>query len=353
MRRKLSQPRARFRRITTKGTKETRSSQRESDHKNTSLLEELSGGLCALRASFASFAVHTFRARFYPLSLLVLVSFLPQIASAQLGYRSIFGIQKSTLDPGNLYFNFTGDMVSHLKIYDQTKNTYVVKPSTMVYNDVALNSFVAYGLTHNLTVFGKIPLRSVHVYSLNPTLTGKGFGDLQLGGTLNFLTTGGPSSLDATLSTTLPIGADTPPGKGEYALGVNAIQFTGSVDGYNPIGTYGLLYSAYYNFVGNDGSLNYGDWTGAYLLVDKYTATPFGNFTVDAGLNAAYKFDDRISGNPVDNSYDYYLNVLAGITYYYSHGLDFRVGVPYTIYQKSAWFTGYSVLLGVEYQLGL
>ncbi len=286
--------------------------------------------------------------------LLVLLMFplLPQLANAQLGYRSIFGIQKSVLDPGNLYFDFAGDMVSHLKIYDQTKNTYVVKPSTMVYNDVALNSFVAYGLSQNLTMFGEIPLRSVHVYSLNPTLTGKGFGDLQLGGTLNFLDTRGPSSLDATLSTTLPIAADTPPGKGQYALGVNAIQFTASVDGYNPVGTYGLLYSAYYNYVGNDGSLNYGDWTGAYLLLDKYSATPFGNFTFDAGLNAAYKFDDRISGSPVNNSYDYYLNVLAGITYYYSHRLDFRIGVPYTIYQKSAWFTGYSVLLGVEYQPG-
>jgi hypothetical protein len=283
--------------------------------------------------------------------LLLMFPLLPQLANAQLGYRSIFGVQKSVLDPGNLYFDFTGDMVNHLKIYDQTKNTYVVKPSTMVYNDVALNSFVAYGLTRNLTVFGEIPLRSVHVYSLNPTLTGKGFGDLQLGGTYNFISDA-RGDLDASLSTTLPIAADTPPGKGEYALGVNAIQFTGTVDGYNPIGTYGLLYSAYYNFVGNDGSLNYGDWIGAYLLLDKYDETQFGNFKFDVGLNAAYKFDDRISGNPLNNSYDYYLNVLAGITYYYSHGLDFRVGVPYTIYQKSAWFTGYSVMLGVEYQLG-
>ncbi len=286
--------------------------------------------------------------------LLVMLMFplLPQLAQAQLGYRSVFGIQKGVLDTGILYFNFTGDMVNHLKIYDQTKNTYVVKPASTVFNDVALNSFVGYGLTPNLTVFGEIPLRSVHLYSLNPTLTGKGFGDLQLGGTLNFIRDTRGTDLDAALSTTIPIAADTPPGKGQYALGVNAIQFTGSVDGYNPIGTYGLLYSAYYNFVGGDGSLNYGDWTGAYLLLDKYSATQFGNFTFDAGLNAAYKFDDKVSGNPVNNSYDYYLNALAGITYYYSRALDFRVGVPYTIYQKSAWFTGYSVLLGVEYQLG-
>ncbi len=284
--------------------------------------------------------------------VLLLFPFLPQLAQAQLGYRSVFGIQRGVLDPGNLYFDFTGDMANHLKLYDQTKNTYVVKPSTTVFNDVDLNSFVGYGLTRDLTVFGEIPLRSVHVYSLNPTLTGKGFGDLQLGGTLNFFKDKRGTDLDASLSSTIPIAADTPPGKGQYALGINAFQFTGSVDGYSPIGTYGLLYSAYYNYVGNDGSLNYGDWTGAYLLVDKYTATPFGNFTFDAGLNGAYKFDDRISGNPVVNSYDYYLNVLADITYYYSNGLDFRVGVPYTIYQKSAWFTGYSVLLGVEYQLG-
>ena len=292
------------------------------------------------------------RIRLSYLLVLLLFPFLSRPAQAQLGYRSVFGIQKGVLDPGNLYFDFTGDMVNHLKIYDKTKNTYVVKPSTTVFNDVALNSFVGYGLTRDLTVFGEIPLRSVHVYSLNPTLTGKGFGDLELGGTLNFVSDARGTDLDATLSTTLPIAADTPPGKYQYALGVNAIQFTGSVDGYNPVGTYGLLYSAYYNLVGNDGSLNYGDWAGAYLLVDKYAATPFGNFTFDAGLNGACKFDDRISGNHVVNSYDYYLNVLADITYYYSHGLDFRVGVPYTVYQKSAWFTGYSVLLGVEYQLG-
>ncbi len=286
--------------------------------------------------------------------MLVLLMFplLPQLAEAQLGYRSVFGIQRGVLDPGNLYFNFTGDMATHLKVYDQATNTYVVKPATTVFNDVALNTFVGYGLTRNLTVFGEIPLKSVHLYSLNPALIGKGFGDMKLGGTLNIIRDTESEEMDATLSTTIPIAADTPPGKGQYALGINAIQFTGSVDGYNPLGTYGLLYSAYYNLVGNDGSLNYGDWTGAYLLVDKYTATPFGNFTFDAGLNGAYKFDDRVSGSPVANSYDYYLNVLADITYYYSHGLDFRVGVPYTIYQKSAWFTGYSVLLGVEYQLG-
>ncbi len=286
--------------------------------------------------------------------LLVLLMFplLPQLANAQLGYRSIFGVQKSTLDPGNLYFDFTGDMVNHLKIYDQTKNTYVVKPSTTVFNDVALNSFIAYGLTRNLSLFTQIPLRSVHLYSLTPTLTGKGFGDIKVGGTWNFLNDQKGSNLDASLSTTLPVAANTPPGKGEYALGINAIQFTLSLDGYNPVGTYGLLYSAYYNLVGNDGSFNYGDWTGAYLLVDKYSETQFGDFSFDTGLNAAYKFDDRVSGNPISSSYDYYLNVLAGITYYYSQSLDFRVGAPYTIYQKSAWFTGYSVLLGVEYQLG-
>jgi hypothetical protein len=277
---------------------------------------------------------------------------LPQLANAQLGYRSIFGIQKSVLIPENLYFSITGDMVNYLKIYDQTTKSYVVKPSTMVFNDVSLNSFVAYGLTSQLSLFTEIPLRSVHQYSLNPTLTGKGFGDIKVGGTWNFLNEQKGNSLDAALSTTLPVAANTPPEKGEYPLGINAIQFTLSVDGYNPIGTYGLLYSAYYNLVGDDGSFNYGDWTGAYLLLDKYTETQFGNFTFDAGLNAAYKFDDRVSGNPVNNSYDYYLNVLAGITYYYSHSLDFRVGVPYTIYQKSVWFTGYSVLLGVEYQLG-
>jgi hypothetical protein len=277
---------------------------------------------------------------------------LPQLANAQLGYRSIFGIQKSVLTPENLYFSITGDMVNYLKIYDQTTKSYVVKPSTMVFNDVSLNSFVAYGLTSQLSLFTEIPLRSVHQYSLNPTLTGKGFGDIKVGGTWNFLNEQKGNSLDAALSTTLPVAANTPPEKGEYPLGINAIQFTLSVDGYNPIGTYGLLYSAYYNLVGDDGSFNYGDWTGAYLLLDKYTETQFGNFTFDAGLNAAYKFDDRVSGNPVNNSYDYYLNVLAGITYYYSHSLDFRVGVPYTIYQKSVWFTGYSVLLGVEYQLG-
>jgi hypothetical protein len=287
----------------------------------------------------------------YLLLLLTCPLFL-QLANAQLEYRSIFGIQKSVLDPGNLYFDFTGDMVNHLKIYDQTKKTYVVKPSTTVYNDVALTSFVGYGLTRNLTLFGWIPLRSVHLYSLDPTLTGKGFGDLQLGGTLNFIHNEKSVEMDATLSTTLPIASDTPPSKGQYPLGINAIQFTASVDGYNPVGKYGLCYSVYYNLVGNDGSFNYGDWTGAYLMLDKYDETQFGNFKFDVGLNAAYKFDDRISGNPVNNSYDYYLNVLAGITYYYSQSLGFRVGVPYTIYQKSAWFTSYSVLIGVQYQPG-
>jgi hypothetical protein len=227
------------------------------------------------------------------LSYLILLLTCPlflQLANAQLEYRSIFGIQKSVLDPGNPYFDFTGDMVNHLKIYDQTKKTYVVKPSTTVYNDVALTSFVGYGLTRNLTLFGWIPLRSVHLYSLDPTLTGKGFGDLQLGGTLNFIHNEKSVEMDATLSTTLPIASDTPPSKGQYPLGINAIQFTASVDGYNPVGKYGLCYSVYYNLVGNDGSFNYGDWTGAYLMFDKYDETQGAPLDSTAGINAAYKF---------------------------------------------------------------
>lgn len=280
----------------------------------------------------------------------------PSLAEAQLGHNSLF-IKTTDVSPQNLYFDVTANMANYLKIYNQTTQSFMVTPSTTVYNDVSLNTFVAYGLTQRVSLFTEIPLRSVHEYSLNPTLTGKGFGDIEVGAAASLLprtpVSDNDPGLDVYLSTTIPVGANDTPEKGEYPLGLNAYQFTFAADGYNPIGNYGLVYSAYYNMVGGNGSLNYGDWTGFYLLVNKYSATQFGNFLFEAGVNTAYKFDDRISGSPVNGSYDYYVNLLAGITYYYSNTFDFRVGVPYTFYQKGSWFTNYSVLLGVEYQIGL
>lgn len=285
--------------------------------------------------------------------VVVLLSFslLPQLAKAQLEYSSIFGIQKATLTPGNLYFNIAGDMMNYLKIYDDSKHSYVTKPSSMVFNDVSLKSFFGYGLTQRLSLFTEIPLQSVHVYSLNPALIGKGFGDIKLGGTINLLNDQKGSDVDAVVSTTLPVAANTPPAKGEYPLGINALQLTLSVDGYTPLGAYGLQYSAYYNSVGNDGALNYGDWTGIYLLLNKDSETPFGTFSFVAGLNAAYKIDDQLSGKSVNGTNDNYLSVLASVRYFYDQNLDFTIGIPYTVYQKNTWFTKYSVLLGVDFQI--
>jgi hypothetical protein len=286
---------------------------------------------------------------------LVLLSFplVPQRATAQLEYGSIFGVQKSTLTRGNLYFSITADMVNDLKIYDESMHSYITKPSRMVFNDVGLSSFMGYGLTDRASLFVEIPIRSVRQYSLSPTLVGEGLADVKVGGTLRIFDDEKKSGLDAVLSTTLPVGANTPPGEGEYPLGINALQMTLSLDGYSVVGTYGFQYSAYYNFVGNDGGLNYGDWTGLYLLLNKDSETPLGTFSFVAGLNAAYKIDDQMSGKPVSGSYDYYFNVLASVSYYCSQNLDFTVGIPYTVYQKNTWFTNYSVMLGVDFQIGL
>lgn len=284
--------------------------------------------------------------------LLALPFASPAPASAQVEYRSVFGVHTSVVPSRHVYLGVSAETATHLKVYDQQQGRYVSQPPSMVLNDVGLSTFLAYGLTDRMTLFAQVPLRSVHLYSLNETTSGKGFGDPRLGGTISLLPRGKPSSLAVSLSATLPLGANTPPGEGRYPLGLGATALNGSVDGRAPVGAYSVLYSAYYRFVTNDRSADCGDGTGFYLVLDRYAETDFGNFSWDLGVHGDYTIHDRIPGSPIDASYDDSFGILAGLTYYYSHTLAFNVAVPYTVYQKHAWFTKYSVSIGVEYEIG-
>ncbi len=286
------------------------------------------------------------------LALLLAVPVLsPARASAQVEYRSVLGVRPSVMPAGHFYLGMSAETATHLKIYDQQQGRYVSQPASMVFNDVGLNTFLAYGLTDRITLFTQVPLRSVHLYSLSGTSTGKGFGDPLIGGTFS-VARGKASSLAVSLSATLPVAADTPPGGGRYPLGLDATALNGSVIGRAPVGPYSLLYSAYYKLVPDDRSADCGDGTGFYLVLDRYAATDFGNFSWDLGVHGDYTIHDRLPGTPIDASYDDSFGVLAGLTYYYSSTLDFNVGIPYTVYQKHAWFTTYSVSIGVEYEIG-
>ena len=287
------------------------------------------------------------------LALLLALPFAsPAPASAQVDYRSVFGVHTSVVPSGHVYFGVSAETATHLKIYDQQQGRYVSQPASMVFNNVGLNTFVAYGLTDRITLFTQVPLRSVHLYSLTGTTIGKGFGDPRLGGTFSLLPRGKPSSLAVSLSATIPLAANTPPGEGRYPLGLDATALNGSVDGRAPVGAYSVLYSAYYRLVTDDRSADCGDGTGFYLVLDRYAATNVGNFSWDLGVHGDYTIHDRIPGSPINASYDDSFGVLAGLTYYYSSTLDFNVAVPYTVYQKHSWFTTYSVLIGVEYEIG-
>lgn len=288
----------------------------------------------------------------YLVLLLALPVWSPARASAQVEYRSVFGVHPSVVAPGHVYLGMSAETATHLKIYDQQQGRYVSQPASMVFNDVGLNTLLAYGLTDRLTVFAQVPLRSVHLYSLTGTTIGKGFGDPRLGGTFSLLARGRPSSLAVSLSATIPLGANTPPGQGRYPLGLDATALNGSMDGRAPVGPYSVLYSAYYRFVTGDRSADCGDGTGFYLVLDRYAETDFGNFSWDLGVHGDYTIHDRIPGSPIDASYDDSFRILAGLTYYYSPTLAFNVGIPYTVYQKHAWFTTYSVSIGVDYEIG-
>lgn len=284
--------------------------------------------------------------------LLALPVSSPAPASAQVAYRSVFGVHPSVVPPGHVYLGMSAETSTHLKVYDPQQGRYVSRPSSMVFNDVGLTTVLAYGLTDRITLFGRIPLRSVHLYTLSGATTGKGFGDPTLGGTLSLLGPGGPSSLAVSLSASLPLAANTPPGDGRYPLGVDAAALNGSVTGRAPAGAYSVLYSAYYRFVTDDRSTDCGDGTGFYLVLDRYAETGFGSFSWDLGVHGDYTIHDRLPGSPIDASHDDSIGILAGLTYYYSPALDFNVGIPYTVYQKHGWFTTYSVSIGVEYEIG-
>ena len=283
---------------------------------------------------------------------LLAVALFPLRANAQLSYRPLFGTGAQAVASGNLYLSVTGEVISHPEMYDPATERYDHTPATTVFNDVGLRAFAAYGLTPRLSLFGEVPLRSVHLYSLTQTRIGKGVPDITLGGTWDVIGRGARTSLDATLSATLPIAADTAPRQNQYPLALNAPTYALGVTATTRHGAYALSYSASYTLAGSDGALDYGDWADLAVLVNRDTPTPFGHFSFAAGLHAAYKAGDRRAGASVPASWDDSVTVLAGVTYRYNRHLDFKVGVPYTIYQKDAWFGTYSVLLGVEYDVG-
>lgn len=269
--------------------------------------------------------------------------------------RSIFDIQPFTVKSGNVYLEETVDLPTVLKTYNPLKNTFVDKPEVMVYNEFNLISFWEYGLTDDVNLFTKIPIRSIHQYIPDNSTSGKGFGDISLGAIWNFYQDReSNSSFTGKLWTDLPVAANTPAVNAEYPLGIDAFQVTAAVDGSIPWGNYQLIFSTYYNFVRNDGqSVNFGDILGTSIVLGKIANTQFGSFELETGVNFAYKLEDSKSGNSIKNTNDYYAQLLMGISYIYSNSLNFRLGVPYTVYRKDAWFTGYSVIMGIDYNFNI
>ncbi len=287
----------------------------------------------------------------YPLAVLAL-ALVPLRANAQLGYRPLFGTGAQAVARGRLYLSVTGEAIAHPEMYDPATARYIHTPATTVFNDVGLRAFATYGVTRRLSLFTEVPLRSVHLYSLAQTRIGKGVPDITMGGTWRVLGGTARTSLDATLAATLPVAADTAPRQNQYPLALDAPAYALGLTATTRLGAYALSYSGSYTLAGSDGALDYGDWADLAVLVDRDTPTPFGHFSFAAGLHAAYKAGNRRAGASVPASWDDSVTVLAGATYHYNRNLDFKLGVPYTIYQKDAWFGTYAVLLGVEYDVG-
>ena len=92
-----------------------------------------------------------------------------------------------------------------------------------------------------------------------------------------------------------------------------------------------------------------GDETGLFVTLQKPFATPIGAFGIEGGLNGYFNFSDSRSGTAVPHTQDYAVNLYAGGWYQYLDRFYIRFGVPYTVFQNSAWMTQYRVMIQFDF----
>ena len=267
-------------------------------------------------------------------------------------HRSIFGQQPFSLPQKSVLVTVRGAFPTILKMYNPAADQMQDVPATMVLNEANYTGFVEYGLFRSLTVYASLPLRFVHYFSPDLNQIGKGLGNVETGVYYQFFSRDGESGLLTDLSLTLPTSDIDFMNTGKYPLGSTAWEVKGGLTGLLPLNGAHLLLNAAYRFRTEDNvGVNIGDEINGTLLYQKRLDGKFGNFLIEAGVAAADKFEDSKGGTNLSGTDDFQTQLLLGTTFFYNKNLQFRLGLPYTFYQKGGWFTRYSVFIQIDYLL--
>lgn len=286
--------------------------------------------------------------------LLLLVSFMliawdgNLSAQTVLLNRSLSGIQKTTNPADSWVLSFAGEYPTFRKIL--SNNKMVDLPDVMVVTEAYLNPKLMYGLTSHINLFTTIPFKWIHHFSPNLIQKNIGFGDLEFGGYGRLLDFASGFSLLTRISVVAPTGENKNLKKTEYPLGTGVWQVIAGLNGCIPGKQWNVLYSADYRLRTSDAQhVDLGDQLTAALSIEKDLRSEYGRFSLESGLRAYNRFEDKAKGVHIKNSDEFALQWFNGIGYFYLSNMRISFSLPYTIYKRTSWFTDYSVILNVEY----
>jgi hypothetical protein len=270
-------------------------------------------------------------------------------------FISVLNLRPVQLKKNGMLLSFQTEFPEFYKTFNpKTRNNEKV-PGTIAINEAYYYGHVVYGFSDRVNLFALLPVASVNHYSPNGTTSGKGFGDIKLGGSYSLIDLkDNLNSLTSSLAIGLPTGKYKNLLPYEYPLGLGAFRFKGDLTGLHRFKRLDMVYSVYYEYrTNNSNGLNVGDETGAYLTLQKQLNTEYGNFGLEGGIYAYWNFKDRKNGSVLLHTNDYAGNLYIGGWYNYLKNFYIRFGVPYTVYQNNSWLTKYEVLLQLDYQFKL
>lgn len=270
-------------------------------------------------------------------------------------FISVLNLRPVTLSKRRILFSLQAEYPEFYKYVNQKSGKTERVPESSVLNEAYYYGHVVYGFTDRINLFAILPMASIHHYSPSATITGKGWGDIVLGGNYSLLDSNNyENDLTAGISIAFPTGKYKNIATADYPLGRGAFSFKGDVTGLHRFTNVDMVYSVYYAFrANNPDGINVGDETGAFLTFQKAIHTTYGNFGLEGGAYGLWNFRDKRNGTYIPQTDDYAVNLIAGAWYNYLKDFYLRFGVPYTIYQNKSWLTKYEVLIQLDYHFGL
>lgn len=267
-------------------------------------------------------------------------------------YQSVYNLRPVLLKKHKMLLNTQLVFPRFYKMYNPKQQSIGKVPSYMVLNEFYFNTLFTYGLSDSWNIYTVIPVVDIHHYSPMGIQKGVGLGDMQLGVTYRLLGKNKRTSdfLSAELKTTFPTGKSQLTAQ-DYPTGLGSFRFMLALNGLHKFNNFDLWYTGYYEYRTNHSGITAGDETGLFVTLQKSIATELGEFGLEGGLNTYFNFKDTKSGVEVPNSKDYAVNLYVGGWYKYLNLMYIRFGVPYSIYQNSAWMTKYQVMVQFDFLL--